>query len=101
MAPPLVAPFGILTRVYLILVPVVPNKSRVFLQPPTLLRVVPANSALRLKAELDFKDGDVCRVAGDEWLFRGPGKLSRLSPKFSIIMLHLTNPPILVSSKNS
>lgn len=40
----------------------------------TSLRVVPANSALRLKAELDFLDkDDTRRVAGDEWLFEGPG----------------------------
>jgi len=38
------------------------------------LKVVHANSALRLRAELDFKEGDVQRVAGDEWLFKGPGK---------------------------
>ncbi|XP_039272615.2 major vault protein-like [Styela clava] len=37
------------------------------------LRIVPANSALRMRAELDFTDGDVKRVAGDEWLFEGPG----------------------------
>nr|CAB3264092.1 major vault protein [Phallusia mammillata] len=43
-------------------------------QTVTPLRVVPANTALRLKAELDFTDtGDVQRVAGDEWLFEGPG----------------------------
>lgn len=38
------------------------------------LRVVAANTALRLKALLDFKDENgVVRVAGDEWLFEGPG----------------------------
>ncbi|PAA74177.1 hypothetical protein BOX15_Mlig006291g3 [Macrostomum lignano] len=38
------------------------------------LRIVPPNSALRLKAQLDFTDeADVTRVAGDEWLFEGPG----------------------------
>lgn len=38
------------------------------------LRIVPPNSALRLKAQLDFvDDGDVQRIAGDEWLFEGPG----------------------------
>lgn len=38
------------------------------------LKVVPANSALRLKAEYDFVDDEnVARVAGDEWLFEGPG----------------------------
>ncbi|PAA65947.1 hypothetical protein BOX15_Mlig027053g1 [Macrostomum lignano] len=38
------------------------------------LRIVPLNSALRLKAQLDFTDdGGVERIAGDEWLFEGPG----------------------------
>ncbi|CAK8689709.1 unnamed protein product [Clavelina lepadiformis] len=37
------------------------------------LRVVPANTALRLKANFDFTDGETRRVAGDEWLFEGPG----------------------------
>jgi major vault protein len=38
------------------------------------LKVVPANSALRLKAEYDFIDEhNIARVAGDEWLFEGPG----------------------------
>lgn len=41
--------------------------------PVTALRVVPANTALRLKSELDFEDEDKKRVAGDEWLFEGPG----------------------------
>ncbi|MCP3661025.1 MAG: hypothetical protein GY696_00790 [Gammaproteobacteria bacterium] len=42
--------------------------------PPTPLQVVPANSALRLKAVLDLEDADGDkRVAGDEWLFEGPG----------------------------
>lgn len=43
----------------------------------TPLQVVMADSALRLKAILDFEDkvGNlvVKRVAGDEWLFEGPG----------------------------
>ncbi|XP_077995303.1 major vault protein-like [Glandiceps talaboti] len=38
------------------------------------LKVVTANTALRLRAILDFEDpsGDK-KVAGDEWLFEGPG----------------------------
>ena len=38
------------------------------------MKVVPANSALRLKAVLDFDDDSakVQRRAGDEWLFEGP-----------------------------
>eukprot|EP00112_Aurelia_sp_Birch-Aquarium-sp1_P020298 Seg52.2 transcript_id=Seg52.2/GoldUCD/mRNA.D3Y31 product="Major vault protein" protein_id=Seg52.2/GoldUCD/D3Y31 len=43
-------------------------------QAPSSLRVVPANSALRLRAVLDFEDqGGEKRVAGDEYLFEGPG----------------------------
>ncbi|CAF1659453.1 unnamed protein product [Rotaria magnacalcarata] len=43
-------------------------------QPVTPLKVVPANSALRLKAVLDFQDeaADEQRRAGDEWLYEGP-----------------------------
>lgn len=41
----------------------------------TQLKVVPANTALRLRAVLDFQEEDCSRkVAGDEWLFEGPGK---------------------------
>ena len=38
------------------------------------MKVVPANSALRLKAVLDFDDEVTKeqRKAGDEWLFEGP-----------------------------
>jgi major vault protein len=39
----------------------------------TPLTVVPADSALRLRATLDFEDGDANRTAGSEWLFEGPG----------------------------
>jgi major vault protein len=40
--------------------------------------VVLSDSALHLKAILDFEDDDkkTKRVAGDEWLFEGPGKYS-------------------------
>ncbi|CAF3482212.1 unnamed protein product [Rotaria sp. Silwood1] len=42
-------------------------------QPVTALTVVPANSALRLKAILDFEDSHKeQRRAGDEWMFEGP-----------------------------
>uniref|UniRef100_A0A0B7A640 Major vault protein n=1 Tax=Arion vulgaris TaxID=1028688 RepID=A0A0B7A640_9EUPU len=45
-----------------------------FLEHPVhQLMVVPANSALRIRAVLDFDDGNVQRIAGDEWLFEGPG----------------------------
>lgn len=41
----------------------------------TQLKVVPANTALRLRAVLDFQEEDgTRRVAGDEWLFEGPGE---------------------------
>jgi len=39
----------------------------------TQLKVVPANTALRLRAVLDFQADKTRRVAGDEWLFEGPG----------------------------
>jgi len=40
----------------------------------TPLKIISANSALRLKAILDFEDeNSVKRIAGDEWLFEGPG----------------------------
>lgn len=40
------------------------------------LRVVTANSAIRLHAILDFEsDTGEKRIAGDEWLFEGPGNL--------------------------
>ena len=36
--------------------------------------MVPANTALRLRAVLEFQaDDGTKRVAGDEWLFEGPG----------------------------
>ncbi|KAK3703611.1 hypothetical protein QZH41_019149 [Actinostola sp. cb2023] len=42
----------------------------------TPLKIVVANSALRLRAVLDFEDeSGEKRVAGDEWLFEGPGTL--------------------------
>ena len=41
----------------------------------TQLKVVPANTALRLRAILDFQGEDRAKkVAGDEWLFEGPGE---------------------------
>ncbi|XP_013772610.1 major vault protein-like [Limulus polyphemus] len=39
----------------------------------TLLKVVPSNTALRLQALRDFEDSNDKKVAGDEWLFEGPG----------------------------
>lgn len=43
-------------------------------QPVSPLKVVAANSALRLRAILDFEDeSGEKRTAGDEWLFEGPG----------------------------
>ena len=46
-------------------------------QPVSPLKVVVANSALRVRAVLDYEtdDGEK-RVAGDEWLFEGPGECS-------------------------
>ena len=43
-------------------------------QAVTPLKIVTANTALRLRSILDFEDADgTKRVAGDEWLFEGPG----------------------------
>jgi major vault protein len=36
------------------------------------LQVVATNTALRLRCIRDFKDGEIKRAAGDEWLFPGP-----------------------------
>ncbi len=39
------------------------------------LKVVQANTALRIRSILDFEEEDgTKRVAGDEWLFEGPGE---------------------------
>lgn len=43
-------------------------------QAVTPLKIVAANSALRLRAILDYEDEAEKRVAGDEWLFEGPGR---------------------------
>lgn len=46
------------------------------LQDITPLQVVLPNTALHLKALLDFEDTNGDKVmAGDEWLFEGPGEL--------------------------
>eukprot|EP01120_Amphizonella_sp_Union-15-10_P015948 TRINITY_DN82_c0_g1_i2.p1 TRINITY_DN82_c0_g1~~TRINITY_DN82_c0_g1_i2.p1 ORF type:complete len:848 (+),score=262.05 TRINITY_DN82_c0_g1_i2:40-2544(+) len=37
------------------------------------LQVVAPNTALKLRCIRDFKDKKISRVAGDEWLFEGPG----------------------------
>lgn len=42
-------------------------------KPKTALTVVHVNAALRLRAILDFTDNKEQRIAGDEWLFEGPG----------------------------
>lgn len=51
-----------------------PHASFLPYQASTPLQVVLPNTALHLKALLDFvhKNGDKV-VAGDEWLFEGPG----------------------------
>lgn len=46
----------------------------VFCQDVTPLQIVFPDTALRLQALLDFEvEGGEKRVAGDEWLFEGPG----------------------------
>lgn len=37
------------------------------------LRVVPPNTAIRIRAVRDFDDAGTKKIAGDEWLFEGPG----------------------------
>lgn len=47
-------------------------------QDVTPLQIVYPDTALRLQALLDFEEqGGEKRVAGDEWLFEGPGAFSR------------------------
>ena len=43
----------------------------------TKLRAVSRDTALRLQALRDFKDGEVSRLALDQWLFEGPGTTPR------------------------
>lgn len=52
--------------------PLMPGESLVDDEPIKKLAVVPAGAALRLRCERDFKDGEVSRRPGDEWLFEGP-----------------------------
>ena len=53
--------------------PLMPGEVLVDEDPIKKLAVVPAGSALRIRAERDFKDAaGVVRNAGDEWLFEGP-----------------------------
>lgn len=55
--------------------------SAVCFQDVTPLQIVYPDTALRLQALLDFQDHEgLKRVAGDEWLFEGPGR-SCLWPK--------------------
>lgn len=43
----------------------------------TTLQIVYPDTALRLQALLDFEEeGGEKRVAGDEWLFEGPGTIT-------------------------
>ncbi len=52
----------------------------------TPLQIVYPDTALRLQALLDFdEDGGEKRVAGDEWLFEGPG-LILLKSEFNKIL---------------
>ena len=43
-------------------------------EPVTKLTAVPCDTALRLQAVRDFEDGEISRLALDQWLFEGPGK---------------------------
>ena len=53
-------------------------------QPVSPLKVVVANSALRLKSVLDFEADGAKRTAGDEWLFEGPGRLIPQTVEFPL-----------------
>nr|Q90405.1 RecName: Full=Major vault protein; AltName: Full=MVP100; Short=P100 [Diplobatis ommata]CAA61041.1 MVP100 [Torpedo marmorata] len=53
-------------------------------QVATALQVVKTNSALHLQAQLDFEDHGEKRVAGDEWLFEGPGTYI---PRTEVVMI--------------
>jgi len=59
---------------------------------PTPLQVVPAQAALRLRAVRDFKDGEVDRKAGDEWLFNGP---STYIPRVEVQVVELIKATII------
>lgn len=53
-------------------------------QDVTPLQIVYPDTALRLQALLDFQEeGGETRVAGDEWLFEGPG----VSTVWSLMMI--------------
>lgn len=53
-------------------------------QDVTPLQIVYPDTALRLQALLDFdEEGGEKRVAGDEWLFEGPGTWSLSNPSSS------------------
>lgn len=60
-------------------------------QDVTPLQIVYPDTALRLQALLDFQEvGGETRVAGDEWLFEGPGVARRMcqtvwSPVFMFV----------------
>lgn len=52
----------------------------------TPLQIVYPDTALRLQALLDFEqEGGEKRVAGDEWLFEGPGTLSQNTEYFLLL----------------
>jgi major vault protein len=59
----------------------------------TAIRVVPANSALRLRAILDFSDENGNhQIAGNEWLFEGPGSYI---PRKEVVIDEEINAPIV------
>jgi len=60
------------------------------------LQVVASNTALRLKCLRDFEDEKVKRVAGDEWLFIGPGTYK---PRIEVTVVRVDK--VTVIKKNS
>lgn len=58
-------------------------------QDVTPLQIVYPDTALRLQALLDFEeDGGEKRVAGDEWLFEGPGRKEKASEQLQNKLNH-------------
>lgn len=63
----------------------------------TPLTIVPADTALRLRAVLDFTDSDgVAHVAGDEWLFKGPGTYK---PNVEVVVVETVRATVILQNQ--
>jgi len=58
--------------------------------------VVAPNAALRLRAIRDFEDAGVKRVAGDEWLFEGPGTYY---PRVEVQVVEITRAIVILPNQ--